>query len=503
MKYDYNDKPLPSSYPRGSNSGGSSGVGDSSGDENSYGEEVVQLQRRRQRTPPPPLNTFVDKVADKVYQQTHLLGEGSYGYVHVAVDENGDKVALKTFKIFDINDADVEQERRACMTIREHQPHHPNTLDSLLEARNTLQEHEVRYFGQQLVAGVAHLHSLGLVHCDLKPLNLLLTEDLVLKVGDFSQAQDLKRKQEAPVSRYDYDMYDGVVGSLGFQSPEVLKRERLTSALDIFSIGAILFRMLLGITYKVSGEIPEGRTKPVQAYAKMSANARDLLQRTLEYEPNNRIKMPDLLAHPFLINGPVPQSLSWDILKKVAPLATEDNAAHTDDDCQGEISKLREEEAAETLEEEAVKEEEAMKEEEVPSAQVNVAEGQLEVAQTQEEGDAQAHEEEAEHSEPAVPEVDLDEVDLDDIFAEVEEAKLARSIAADRALKQKGNKDVAVCGGKKVWDDDSEDEEEEVKGRKKVKVMQKGAVSENKAAEDKEGDHGGDQDAWPTHLFNL
>ncbi|KAG0039640.1 hypothetical protein BGZ89_007870, partial [Linnemannia elongata] len=106
-------------------------------------------------------------VADKVYQQTHLLGEGSYGYVHVAVDENGDKVALKTFKIFDINDADVEQEWRACMTIREHQPHHPNvvspisyfrdgmipcltmelcsskTLDSLLEVRNTLQEHEV------------------------------------------------------------------------------------------------------------------------------------------------------------------------------------------------------------------------------------------------------------------------------------------------------------------------------------------------------------------------
>ncbi|KAK5828125.1 kinase-like domain-containing protein, partial [Linnemannia elongata] len=162
-----------------------------------------------------------------------------------------------------------------------------------LEARNTLQEHEVRYFGQQLVAGVAHLHSLGLVHCDLKPLNLLLTEDLVLKVGDFGQAQDLKRKQEAPVSRYDYDI-------LGFQGPEVLKRESLTSALDIFSIGAIFFRMLLGITYKLPDEMADGKIKPVQANAKMSANARDLLQRTLEYEPNNRIKMPDLLVHPFL-----------------------------------------------------------------------------------------------------------------------------------------------------------------------------------------------------------
>ncbi|KAG0036723.1 hypothetical protein BGZ89_008351, partial [Linnemannia elongata] len=163
--------------------------------------------------------------------------------------------------------------------------------------------------------------------------------------------------------------------------------------------------------------------------------------------------MPDLLAHPFLINGPIPQSVSWDMLKNVAPLAAEDNAADTDGDCQGEISKLWEEEAAEALEDEArtqeEEEEEAVKEEEVAIAQGNVAGSQLGVAQTQEEGDAQAQEEEAEHSEPAVPEVDLDDVDLDDIFAEVEEAKLARSIAADRALKQKGNKDFAVCGGKK------------------------------------------------------
>ncbi|KAH7058438.1 kinase-like domain-containing protein [Linnemannia elongata] len=318
MKHDYSGKTLPSSYPRGSNSRGSSGVGNSSGDENSYGEEVVQLQRRRQRTPPPPLNTFVDKVAGKVYQQTHLLGESSDGYVHVTVDENGEKVALKTL----ISDTA-----------------------------------SVAVFGQQLVAGVAHLHSLGLVHCDLKTLNLLLTEDLVLKVSDFGQARDLKESKKLP----------DVVGSLGFQSPEV------------------------------PGEIPDGKTKPVQAYAKMSANARDLLQRTLEYEPNNRIKMPDLLAHPFLINEP---SLPWQ------PRTTQ-------------------------------------------------------------------------------------------------RILMARAIAADRTLKQKGNKDVAVCGGKKVWDDDSDDEEEEVKGHKKVKVMQKGAASENKAAEDKEGDHGGDQDAWPTHLFNL
>ncbi|KAG0075403.1 hypothetical protein BGZ90_009935 [Linnemannia elongata] len=226
-----------------------------------------------------------------------------YGYVHVTVDENGENVARKTFKIFDIKDLDGWD-------------------DPVFDDGAVLKQ-----------------------------------EDLVLKVGDFGQAQDVKESKKLPV----------VVGSLGFQSPEVLKRESLTNALDIFSIGAILFRMLLGVTYKVPGEIPDGKTKPVQAYAKMSANARDLLQRTLEYEPNNRIKMPDLLAH--LLD-------QWTF----APLAAEDNAADTDGDCQGEISKSLEEEAAETLDEE----------------------------------------------------------------------RLARAIAADRTLKQKGNKDVTVCGGKKM-----------------------------------------------------
>ncbi|KAG0066108.1 hypothetical protein BGZ89_007594, partial [Linnemannia elongata] len=304
---------------------------------------------------------------------------------------------------------------------------------------------------------------------------------LVLKVSDFGQAQELEEGK---------NLRD-VVGSLGFQSPEVLKEERLTSALDIFSIGAILFRMLLGVTYKLPGEIPDGKTKPVQANAKMSAEARDLLQRTLEYEPNNRIKMPDLIAHPFLTDGPIPQSVSWDILNKAAPLATEDNASETDGNCQGEDSKSQEEKTAETLEEPRIQEEEE-----------EAAHTHEEVSQTHEEG-ALAQEVEAELSEPVEPNVDFDDVDLDAIFAEVEEAKKAKAFVVEEAKKQKGNKYIAVCGGKKVWDDDSDDEEEEVKGRKKVKVMQRVAVSEKKAPEDKEGGHCGDQDAWPTYLFNL
>ncbi|KAF9271273.1 Protein kinase, partial [Linnemannia elongata] len=346
-----------------------------------------------------------------------------------------------------------------------------------------------------LVAGVAHLHSLNLVHNDLKPLNLLLTEDLVLKVGDFGQMLDMGEGKDL---QHDTDEtmslltnISDVVGSLGFQAPEVLRRERLTNALDVFSIGAILFRMLLGVVYKLSGKTTAGKTNFVKIDGGVSANAKNLLQRTLEDDPERRIKMPDLIAHPFLTDGPIPQNVSWDILNKAAPLATEDNASETGGNCQGEDSKSQEGKTAETLEEPRIQEEDE-----------EVVHTHEEVSQTHEEG-ALAQKVEAELSEPAEPNVDFDDVDLDDIFAEVEEAKKAKAFVVEGAKKQKGNKDVAICGGKKVWEDDSDDEEEEVKGRKKVKVRQSVAVSEKKAPEDKEGGHGGDQDAWPTYPFSL
>lgn len=100
-----------------------------------------------------------------------------------------------------------------------------------------------------------------------------------------------------------------MVGSLGLQAPEVLKRQKLTDALDVFSIGAILFKLLLGVTYKPPVETAAGE-KPVRSNGSLSLEAKDLLQRTLESDPTTRIKMLDLLVHPFLTDGPIPQSLS-------------------------------------------------------------------------------------------------------------------------------------------------------------------------------------------------
>ncbi|KAK5799326.1 hypothetical protein F5H01DRAFT_326651 [Linnemannia elongata] len=81
-KYEVVKLPLERSFLlRGSNGGGSGGSsssgssGGGNGNENYYGEMVYQKQLRRQRTLSSPLNTDIDKVANKVYRQIHLLDD--------------------------------------------------------------------------------------------------------------------------------------------------------------------------------------------------------------------------------------------------------------------------------------------------------------------------------------------------------------------------------------------------------------------------------------------
>ncbi|KAF9107179.1 hypothetical protein BGX30_008766, partial [Mortierella sp. GBA39] len=144
---------------------------------------------------------------------------------------------------------------------------------------------------------------MNLVHGDLKPLNLFLTEELVLKVGDFGQTQDMDEHEEFRTTLL-LTHIKKVVGTQGFQAPEVLREERHTDALDVFAIGAILFRMLLGVTYKLPSKTAAGAMKPVKINGSVSPHAKDLLQRTLQSNPGSRITMPDLLTHPFLTDGP-------------------------------------------------------------------------------------------------------------------------------------------------------------------------------------------------------
>jgi eukaryotic-like serine/threonine-protein kinase len=90
----------------------------------------------------------------------------------------------------------------------------------------------------QACRGLAHAHAAGLVHRDVKPQNLLLREDGTVKVADFGIALAAETTALTQVGT--------VLGTAAYLSPEQALGEQVTSAADVYSLGAVLYDLLAG-----------------------------------------------------------------------------------------------------------------------------------------------------------------------------------------------------------------------------------------------------------------
>lgn len=90
----------------------------------------------------------------------------------------------------------------------------------------------------QACAGLQHAHDAGLVHRDVKPGNLLLRDDGVLKVADFGIARAAEATRLTQLGT--------VLGTAAYLAPEQAAGEEVTAAADIYSLGAVLYELLTG-----------------------------------------------------------------------------------------------------------------------------------------------------------------------------------------------------------------------------------------------------------------
>ena len=112
-------------------------------------------------------------------------------------------------------------------------------LKTLIKQRGRFNPEEALPLLIQACAGIGYAHRAGLVHCDVKPQNMLVTPDMRLKVADFGIARALS-------TIHPDEQSDVVWGSPQYFSPEQASGAAPAPASDVYSLGIIMYEMLTG-----------------------------------------------------------------------------------------------------------------------------------------------------------------------------------------------------------------------------------------------------------------
>jgi serine/threonine-protein kinase len=113
-------------------------------------------------------------------------------------------------------------------------------LKKIIRTEGVLSVERALKLAIQICAGIGFAHRAGLVHADVKPQNILVTKEDIVKVTDFGIAQALSDSQ--PIEQ----RQSVVWGSPHYFSPEQARGEKPTPAADVYAIGIVMFEMLTG-----------------------------------------------------------------------------------------------------------------------------------------------------------------------------------------------------------------------------------------------------------------
>ncbi len=201
-----------------------------------------------------------------------ILGFGGMSVVYKARDEMlGEDVAIKVInrghagdqaKLFTDIRRDIVSTRKLAHPdiVKVHDLHKADScgfltmeyvqgkdLASLIVERGKLEEGEVCRLTAQVAEALSYAHSNGVVHCDIKPGNILLTETGRVKIADFG------------ISRVMQDENTGltglVVGTPAYMSPEQIRGERPTPLTDMYALGIVMWHCLMGAPPYTRGDI--------------------------------------------------------------------------------------------------------------------------------------------------------------------------------------------------------------------------------------------------------
>ena len=206
------------------------------------------------------MDAYIGKLLDDRYEILEVIGTGGMAIVYKAIDHRLNRqIAVKVLKSDLAQNADFRRrfhdEAQAVAMLS-----HPNivsiydvshdgeseyivmelidgiTLKQYMERRGQLNWREALHFITQIMKGLGHAHSRGIIHRDIKPHNIMILRDGSVKVADFGIA--------CLIASAENTLTQEALGSVHYISPEQAKGGHTDARTDIYSAGVVLYEML-------------------------------------------------------------------------------------------------------------------------------------------------------------------------------------------------------------------------------------------------------------------
>ena len=291
-------------------------------------EEMIKINKILQKEKKQIKNS--SKIKIRHYKLGNIIGEGSYGRVYEALDEDrGQLIAVKIIDKNNLNTINNSNNNSQSLSSIEGEIeilsklNHENivkyydssqsknhlkiffeycecgSIAKMLSNYKSFNEKIIRKYTKEMLEGLEYLHAHSIIHRDIKGANILVDRNGICKLSDFGGAKIIKE---------DFEKTSTMRGTPNWMAPEVIKYNENTRFSDIWSVGCTVIEMINGEPpfsniknpFKVLFHIINCK-EPPQIPKNCSFNLQHFIYSCLKINPWERLNVCQLLTHPFII----------------------------------------------------------------------------------------------------------------------------------------------------------------------------------------------------------